>query len=562
MFNDPSPRKIAFKTQIQTHINLLSQLNDSVKNKLKEITADTKKYEFRSKRGLINGIGSIFKSITGNLDSSDGEHYNECIDKINRDEREIESLLKNQISVTTSVIKNFNSTIQNLQIDEETFNKNIDEIQNSLINISDDLAFYEAQINTLDLCQSLMESFVFLEESLDDILNAITFARLKILHSSIITPTDLIYSLQDISKSLSKTNLPLPTYTSNVAQYLEIIELEAYQSDNKIVFILKIPLIEPETFTLYRIFPIPILDNRTGIYHILPSNLKYIARDDDSLSYVLPQDINKCKPLKPYVKICSNLLQYPIDSDAICEAQLLRQSDKLPKTCETSILLASGYNIQEVEMNYWLISISDPLPVTIRCNNKELVTEMIRRNSLLKLQPFCNGFIGTTRIQSKPFVEKYKNVTYKNHQIKIPYECCKHLPEKIHVPELKPLKLNKIDVEDLNAVHNRLSQYSEELDRLVQQPFVTKHIHWFTIVTISFIIFLIILYICCKCRRKKPNRLSLTDGSNPPSPPRDSPRESLQQKFRQFIPRRRASVHPEEAIEEEAFELRSNPTCY
>lgn len=223
MFNDPSPRKIAFKTQIQTHINLLSQLNDSVKNKLKEITADTKKYEFRSKRGLINGIGSIFKSITGNLDSSDGEYYNECIDKINRDEREIESLLKNQISVTTSVIKNFNSTIQNLQIDEETFNKNIDEIQNSLINISDDLAFYEAQINTLDLCQSLMESFVFLEESLDDILNAITFARLKILHSSIITPTDLIYSLQDISKSLSKTNLPLPTYTSNVAQYLEII---------------------------------------------------------------------------------------------------------------------------------------------------------------------------------------------------------------------------------------------------------------------------------------------------------------------------------------------------
>ena len=127
---------------------------------------------------------------------------------------------------------------------------------------------------------------MFLESYINDILNAITFARVKILHSSIITPLDLITSLQEISRSLIKNNLPLPTYSSNIAQYLEIIELDAYQSDAKVTFVLKIPLTNPETYTLYHLYPIPILDNRTGLHHILPTTEKYIARDDDSLLYI------------------------------------------------------------------------------------------------------------------------------------------------------------------------------------------------------------------------------------------------------------------------------------
>ena len=45
---------------------------------------------------IINGIGTIYKSITGNLDLSDGEYFNDCMDKTTRNEHEIEALLKNK----------------------------------------------------------------------------------------------------------------------------------------------------------------------------------------------------------------------------------------------------------------------------------------------------------------------------------------------------------------------------------------------------------------------------------------------------------------------------------
>lgn len=38
-----------------------------------------KLFNKRQTRGLINGLGSIIKSITGNLDNTDEEHYDDIL---------------------------------------------------------------------------------------------------------------------------------------------------------------------------------------------------------------------------------------------------------------------------------------------------------------------------------------------------------------------------------------------------------------------------------------------------------------------------------------------------
>lgn len=48
----------------------------------------------------------------------------QCINKISKNVHEIENLMKNQISVTPSVV-NFNNTIRKIPINEETFNKDL-----------------------------------------------------------------------------------------------------------------------------------------------------------------------------------------------------------------------------------------------------------------------------------------------------------------------------------------------------------------------------------------------------------------------------------------------------
>lgn len=532
---------VTFLSKVKTHINLLQQISKSIKSKFDEVYLDTKRY----KRGILNGIGTIFKSITGNLDAEDGEYYSNCINKLNSDEHQIENLIKNQISVTTSVIKNFNSTIQKLQIDEETFNQDIKLIETEILKSAHDMQFVKTILQFLEICDQLMASYLYIEDNLNDILNSITFARLQIIHTSIITPQDLVNSLQEISQNLQRNNLPLPIRLSKVAQYLDIIELQAFQTDSSLIFALKVPLVDPQIYTAYQLYPIPILNNRTGLHHILSVFQKYIARDDDSLMFIPIPDLDKCRQLYIGTKLCSNLFAYPIDNNAICEARLFKNLETLPENCQTSFIISQGYNVQKLQENTWLVINAEPLHVTINCPKKSSKTEIITKNSIIKLQPSCYAFVGTTKIQASS--NTILDVKDNSHPIQIPYECCNDLPDKANLPKLKPLKLNNLNTEDLEIAKHKLDQYSKDLDDLIKEPFISKHISWFTYLIVTLIFGILLLYVFCKCKSRRRRRLAIDIATSPSPPP--GPSRTLKS-FANILPARKRPPIREEETED------------
>lgn len=60
-----------FKPEIKVHDSLLSHISRILRIKFGEIIRDVRSANYRVKRGLIDGLGSIFKCLTGNLDSND-----------------------------------------------------------------------------------------------------------------------------------------------------------------------------------------------------------------------------------------------------------------------------------------------------------------------------------------------------------------------------------------------------------------------------------------------------------------------------------------------------------
>ncbi|KAL1492546.1 hypothetical protein ABEB36_010786 [Hypothenemus hampei] len=250
-----------------------------------------------------------------------------------------------------------------------------------------------------------------------------------------------------------------------------------------------------------------------------------------------------CKSLQGKIKLCTNLFPYPIDSDAICEAQLLRPTNQLPRTCQISVVFAKDYNVEQLGHNLWLIAVTDPLPVTIKCGNRDIVTKVIINNSVLKLQPECLAFIGSTKVYAQKLMEVYYNVTYNNHPVIIPY--------------IEPLKLGKFNTDDLKIAQHKLNQYSDELDRRNNQPFINKHLSWITTATVTLIVTLIILYITCKCKKQRRLRIGIfTSNDNPPPPPQKL--KALTAKWKTLIPKRRPSVGFGEPIEEEEIEFNYN----
>ena len=64
--------------ELKTYVNILQFNCEQLTNKIKIIASH------KNKRGIIDGLGTIVKTITGNLDANDGRRYDELFDKINK----------------------------------------------------------------------------------------------------------------------------------------------------------------------------------------------------------------------------------------------------------------------------------------------------------------------------------------------------------------------------------------------------------------------------------------------------------------------------------------------
>ncbi|KAL3286737.1 hypothetical protein HHI36_001230 [Cryptolaemus montrouzieri] len=88
----------------------------------------------RNKRGLINGIGVFFEGLFGTLDADDADHYEKAINRVEKRDKHVLSLLKEPIQVVQSTIRYFNSSITGLEKNNKIFDDNFSRLHNSTLN--------------------------------------------------------------------------------------------------------------------------------------------------------------------------------------------------------------------------------------------------------------------------------------------------------------------------------------------------------------------------------------------------------------------------------------------
>lgn len=89
--------------------NIFKQKIKTIQYKLDKLTETYRHLQpkTRQKRGLINGIGSIINSITGNLDQEDLHSLEKTIDQINRNEDKMTDKLNEQIQINNLMTDRF-----------------------------------------------------------------------------------------------------------------------------------------------------------------------------------------------------------------------------------------------------------------------------------------------------------------------------------------------------------------------------------------------------------------------------------------------------------------------
>jgi hypothetical protein len=84
-------------------------------------------------------------------------------------------------------------------------------------------------------------------------------AKMGQLHPSLISPSELFEQLKDIKISLpTGTELPIELNITNAYELVRLSDFTVYFSNNKIVFIILLPLVYQNELTLYHLISRPI----------------------------------------------------------------------------------------------------------------------------------------------------------------------------------------------------------------------------------------------------------------------------------------------------------------
>jgi len=486
-------KQSALYTDIEC-LNLHQPLSIRYSDIIRDFESISHLIESRSKRSAwIGGVGSLFKHLFGTMDEDDAIQYSKAIQLVQTDQKNLSKLVKQNILVTTSTLSSLQDTLNKISINEQKLNNAIDNLmlnQQNLSTITDNLLLKTKLNGILNILES---SLLTLSFKIEDVINGIMFSKSNILYPSIITPKQLFTELVENYRFLSEYHqFPVSLSLDSIYTLMNISEIATYYNDNKIVFVLKVPLVNPQNYYLYHSIPYPVTVVTNTYTAIIPST-KYVAITKDKNHYCKLDNLISCKIVYKFNYICYDLNTYSSSATPICESEIISKALKsVPSNCETKILKGHLDIWQPLTNNRWIYVISNPHKLSIDCrelNNTEIT---ISDTGILNLPENCIAYYKDLRL-----IPKYSKII-KFRTIHINFNlindsCCNAaslLKLKRNVPTLNLSNVNLDYIKTLQ--YTDTNQIVKDLDKIIEKPHIVLYGEYYSYTTIVIVIIIVI----------------------------------------------------------------------
>ncbi|XP_050311186.1 uncharacterized protein LOC126746836 [Anthonomus grandis grandis] len=444
--------------------NLVNSLSAKVNLQIEQLNP---LFNNRNKRGLINGLGSIIKTITGNLAQEDAEKYDKAILEISNNQNSQKTFIKEQITISKKSVEHFESISKNLSHNQRILENRVKKLELVVkqmnLNNTNTYSFFLSEI----LVSQVINAYQNIYDILDNIEIAITFSKLNIFHSSIIDPKELLNEIKLIGPNLSKTKLPFAATLENILLFEKIVEIKGYTKENKIFFIIEVPIVELENYVLYHLYPLPVPLN--SIYQIIIPQSQYLILNEHS--YVLFNA--KCQEVATEIYLCKENSPLSVSEDPPCEVQMMLYS-KHPSNCRAIQTEIKSLKIQKLEQEKWIIVSPQKTVAVQQCgHNKENIP--IQGTLVLELNPSCTIQIQDYQIRS------FHDTNTHFHNIELP-KLTLDLNVRPNAIDLQPFELNSLNFDELKNIQTMMDIQAKKMEETSQGPVHITNVSVWTII--------------------------------------------------------------------------------
>lgn len=339
--------------------------------------------------GALNFVGRVDKYLFGVMDDKDAELLYKLAIRENSTHYRIKQLTVDTIKITNI----------------------IESLKPELIQVS--CMAVERKLQHLrDTLQGVARAYTKLSNAINLSLNK------QRVSTSILSPLQLIDTLNEVSESDTHSDWLLPPKISNVHTLMATINCHAFLTENdKLFFVVVVPRVDKTSFFLHKSMTIPSCDNMQVCKFIIPHS-QYIGVSENK-NYVRLDDLSACKTINDYT-LCHNSFESNTPNrDTECDAKLLihgRLKDKDYKKCDVRAARFVPYLFHNVnELNKWLYMTINPLDLHVQCGTRSF-TKQISGTGMLTFKDNCKTSVQHTELVSR-YIHRDDDTGEDNHKI-------------------------------------------------------------------------------------------------------------------------------------------------
>ncbi|XP_055546186.1 uncharacterized protein LOC129730680 [Wyeomyia smithii] len=253
-------------SQINSNVNM-KDFKDILKMKFIQTSLTLQKLSPRRKtKRAINILGTLIKTITGNLDNDDLVTLNQKISYLHYSNKDLIMNNNEQIKINNQFQDRINNLTKVIYNEKEEIGKLTHQFRtNKNMKVSwEQLQHFQRLIFNLDVIQ----------RQLDDISDSIVMAKVGVLSKSILQATEINYIIDKLENSGISVNSDEQVY--------EFLEPAAFYNGSCIVFLIKIPKFLQGIYQQIIVENIPINEEIIPIdftHAVLGTNVTFVMND-------------------------------------------------------------------------------------------------------------------------------------------------------------------------------------------------------------------------------------------------------------------------------------------
>ncbi|CAK1595947.1 unnamed protein product [Parnassius mnemosyne] len=454
-----------------------------------------------SKRSAwFSGIGTVFKHIFGTLDENDAENYNKAIHALFNNENKLAESTKKHILVSKSAISSVNKSLEELNDNQIKLNSVIELLSSTVKNASEMLNVLSFQTKLSNVLNTLLSNLLTMSFKVEDLLNSILFVITNTLHPSVLSPTqmynDIISNLRIMPKY---KDFPISLELSNIHTLIDISDLVCYYLDNKLIFIIKLPLVSLLKYNMYKNLPLPTphAQDRTNSFAMIIPSEKFVALSKDKTSYVYLQELNNYKNIPTNTYLCDVVDVATISNNIPCEIEIMTKAlISIPDNCPFRLISGDLDIWHKLYNNKWIFVQTKPTKLSVECSNN-LTEYTLSGTGLLTIPPDCVAFHKNLKLEIKLYPSISVPGIYSDFNI-INDSCCKLSNlNKFSFNLTSSINVKTMNLENLKSYNTDSDQIVKRLDTLESPNLYNVSFSIISLISVILCIS-IITYIICK----------------------------------------------------------------